>query len=570
MNRPMKPHSIPRAHNLGKLYRRVDFRVSDERLSSIYHSVLDASALDAEFLSLLALSALIALFGLLQNSAAVIIGAMLISPLMNPILSAALALLLGDGILGKRTGMILGASIVGAILMTWIVALLSPLKQATPEILARTSPNLLDLFIAFLSGLVGTLALRGGPTSLTILPGVAIAVAVIPPLAVVGFGLSTRQWGVAAGAFLLFITNLVSIILSAALVFRLMGFRPHQATEEGHLRLKYRMAISAGVLLLLSIPLVQTLRKAVGQVQLRSEISKELNSAFKTDRSSVSEITFSRVKNGLLIHATVLTSKYFEIPRVKAAEESLKQNFGSGTQLQLDQLLVTQGGISADEALRMQNAISGGVIRPVGAEAPFDIKSAADQVVRQLQKHVDEVLAGTAIQRRGNLRAEWGPAPPLILQLQLVSPEPVQDQTLTLLASQLTTRNSIPIQLHGSVELTAPEYTLRVQSANSRGGLGVQSRRDLTKLALLVQENPALRLQVSCAIPTKPQEDQPPPSLMRELQTLLARSKLDSSQWSVQLVSAPTATGPASSGGTPARAAPAARITCESKTYQRF
>lgn len=132
---------------------------------------------------MLALSGLIALFGLLQNSVAVIIDAMLISPLMNPILAGALALLLGDGRLGEKAAIILGISIGGVIVITGIVAWLSPLKEVTPEILARTNPNLLDLFIAFLSGLAGTLALRSGSTNLTIIPGVAIAVAVVPPLA---------------------------------------------------------------------------------------------------------------------------------------------------------------------------------------------------------------------------------------------------------------------------------------------------------------------------------------------------------------------------------------------------
>ena len=144
------------------------------------------------------------------------------------------------------------------------VAWLSPLKQVTPEILARTNPDLLDLFIAFLSGLAGTLVLRDGVIAMTIIPGVAIAVAVIPPLAVVGYGLSNHHWAMAGGAFLLFVTtNLVSIMISAALVFLLMGFRPREETERGNLGLKYRTTLSTFVLIILAIPLVQTLRTAV-------------------------------------------------------------------------------------------------------------------------------------------------------------------------------------------------------------------------------------------------------------------------------------------------------------------
>ena len=183
------------------IYRHETLWLPHEQRDSLYRSVLEASQLDPEYLSMLALSALIALLGLLQNSAAVIIGAMLVSPLMNPILAGALALVLGDGRLGRKTGIELGLSIGGAILITWFVALLVALKQPTPEILARTNPNLLDLCIAFLSGLAGTLALRAGSSSLTIIPGGAIAVAVIPPLAVVGYGLSTGSSLPPAGRF---------------------------------------------------------------------------------------------------------------------------------------------------------------------------------------------------------------------------------------------------------------------------------------------------------------------------------------------------------------------------------
>ena len=97
----------------GKLFRRTKLRAAAEQLSTIYESVLESSQIDIEYVALLSLAGLIALFGLLENSAAVIIGAMLISPLMNPILSAALALLLGDGKLGKRSASVLAFSVAG-------------------------------------------------------------------------------------------------------------------------------------------------------------------------------------------------------------------------------------------------------------------------------------------------------------------------------------------------------------------------------------------------------------------------------------------------------------------------
>ena len=336
----------------GKLLQRIAIGVSAEQRVAIYKSVLDSSHVDIEYVSLLALAGLIALFGLLQNSAAVIIGAMLISPLMSPILSAALALLLGDGNLGKRSAVVLASSITGVIGITWLVASLTPLKQATPEILARTAPNLLDLFIALLSGLAGTLALRGGSVAMTILPGVAIAVAVVPPLSVVGYGLSTQQGSIAGGAFLLFVTNLVSIIISAVAVFRVMGFRPRREAERSRWKLKYRVGLSLLVLLLLSIPLFLTLRKAAIDLSVRAEVQRELTAAFQSDNASVSDLNYSQLNNGLQIQTTLRTTKYIETGAIRSVEDAFRSKFGPETKLLIDQILVTQGGVTAAKATR--------------------------------------------------------------------------------------------------------------------------------------------------------------------------------------------------------------------------
>ena len=233
----------------------------------------------------------------------------------------------------------------------------------TPEILARTNPNLLDLFIAVLSGLAGTLALRSSASSLTIIPGVAIAVAVVPPLAVVGFGLSSREAS-AGGAFLLFITNLVSIMIAASVVFLLMGFRPHEEAEKGRLKLRYRIAISLLVLAILSIPLIQTLRRAVGQVRVRSEVSRLLNQTFRTDRSSVTDIALSQRDGLLRVRATVRTTEYFEDKTIARVEESMKDMFGPETRLEIEQMLVAHGGLTREQVARLRDFISGGVVQP--------------------------------------------------------------------------------------------------------------------------------------------------------------------------------------------------------------
>ena len=179
------------------------------------------------------LSAGIATFGLVLNSPAVIIGAMLISPLMGPIMAAGLALAVGDLYLAiKALGNLL-MSVGVAIMFSGLIVWLLPFHSATGEILSRTNPNLLDLGVALFSGLAGSIAVSraGGRDGVTTLPGVAIAVALMPPLCTVGFGLgSGANIRIMGGAGLLFLTNLVAIVASAFMVFVLIGMNSPEVT----------------------------------------------------------------------------------------------------------------------------------------------------------------------------------------------------------------------------------------------------------------------------------------------------------------------------------------------------
>jgi uncharacterized hydrophobic protein (TIGR00271 family) len=179
-------------------------------------------------------SAGIATFGLIQDSPAVIIGAMLISPLMGPIMATGLGLAVGDLYLALKAIFNLVASVTVAVALSGCIVWLLPFHSATTEILSRTNPTLLDLGIALFSGLAGSVVVgRAGGDGLTALPGVAIAVALMPPLCSVGFGfgsgLNTRIIG---GAGLLFLTNLVAIITSAFAVFLLIGMNAGELGEQ--------------------------------------------------------------------------------------------------------------------------------------------------------------------------------------------------------------------------------------------------------------------------------------------------------------------------------------------------
>ena len=174
----------------------------------------------------------------MESSPAVIIGAMLISPLMGPIMATGLALAVGDLYLGIKAVLNLSVSVTVSVAFSGFLVWLLPFHSATSEIISRTNPNLLDLGIALFSGLAGSIVVcRGGGDGVTALPGVAIAVALMPPLCVMGFGLGSGvNLEIMGGAGLLFLTNLVAIVASAFVVFLLVGMGAPEAqrrTTEG-------------------------------------------------------------------------------------------------------------------------------------------------------------------------------------------------------------------------------------------------------------------------------------------------------------------------------------------------
>lgn len=177
--------------------------------------------------------------GLVLNSPAVIIGAMLISPLMNPILSAGLAFATGDLVLGFRAFCNLFFSSLLAIGLAFFLVALLPFKEMTSEIASRTAPNTLDLGVALFAGTVGAVATcRAVKGAVTSIPGVAIAVALMPPLCVVGYGIGLalslnydEGLRIARGGGLLYLTNLVAITFMAMIVFVLLRIDTSKVRE---------------------------------------------------------------------------------------------------------------------------------------------------------------------------------------------------------------------------------------------------------------------------------------------------------------------------------------------------
>lgn len=242
-------------------------------------TMTDLATIRHEKLWFLVASAVIASVGLNTDSAAVVIGAMLVSPLMGPIVGLGYALAVRDRDFAKRAGRYLAVSIGVSLFVSAAFFALSPLKEPTAEILARTRPNLLDLLVALAAALAGSVALASTEVSAT-LPGVAIATAIIPPLCTSGYGLASGEWRLALGAFYLFTVNAVAIALCAYLLFGRLHFAKLAVGSAGRMPRWTAAAITAAFLAPLGFSLWETAREA-GQRRAVRRFADEISATHR-------------------------------------------------------------------------------------------------------------------------------------------------------------------------------------------------------------------------------------------------------------------------------------------------
>jgi uncharacterized hydrophobic protein (TIGR00271 family) len=229
------------------------------------------------FALLLGLSVTIATVGLLQDSTAVVIGAMLLAPLMTPVLGLAAALTMNWPRRMASSGALVVAGAAGSIALAWLLTEFAPLNTValSDEILARTRPSTGDLLVALAAGAAGGFALIREDVS-EALPGVAIAVALVPPLGAVGITLGTGEPDLAFEALLLFTTNVVAIVLAASLVFLVGGFVPHSHLTRSRRRILGYLGLVAVMVALVAAPLRVTVDRLVSEAQLNAAIDQDI------------------------------------------------------------------------------------------------------------------------------------------------------------------------------------------------------------------------------------------------------------------------------------------------------
>ncbi|MDY6782910.1 MAG: TIGR00341 family protein [Cyanobacteriota bacterium] len=235
-------------------------------IASINRHLWRLSVPSPSFHFLLALSGVIATLGLLANSVAVIIGAMIVAPLMGPIIGIAYAMVVGNRRLLRRSLLTLSTGTILTISISLVTAYLVGLKTLSPEILARVNPTSIDLGVALAAGAAGAFA-NSRRHIADALPGVAIAVALVPPLSVVGIGLALGEGRVATGAMLLFVTNLTGIVFSGGVVFLFQRYGTLAKAKRG-------LLVSVALLSILGLPLGFSLRRLLIRENVRRSVGE--------------------------------------------------------------------------------------------------------------------------------------------------------------------------------------------------------------------------------------------------------------------------------------------------------
>lgn len=244
-------------------------------------SIKDGVDFQGAKLWILILAIFTASLGLNTNSAAVIIGAMLISPLMGPIIGMGLGMGINDFELFKRSFRSYLIATAFSVLTSTVYFITTPFAEAQSELLARTSPNIYDVFIALCGGLAGIIALsstsqRGG----NVIPGVAIATALMPPLCTTGFGLGTGNWMYAIGAFYLYLINTIFISLATFIGVRAMHFKPKVFVDKQREKRVKHILVTIAVVTILPASLLtyQLVSETAYTKKANDFINKELAS----------------------------------------------------------------------------------------------------------------------------------------------------------------------------------------------------------------------------------------------------------------------------------------------------
>ncbi len=286
--------------------------------------------------------------GLNVNSTAVIIGAMLISPLMEPIIGIGFSIGVNDFATLKRSFKSYGIATLFSIATATIFFLFSPIDEAQSELLARTSPTIYDVFIALFGGLAGAVALATNQKG-NVIPGVAIATALMPPLCTAGFGLATGSLAFFMGALYLYFINSVFIALATFIVIHTMKFRKKVFIDKDREKTVRKYII--GITVVTLIPAVFLTLGIVRKTMFESAANRFINSELNFDNTQIISKNIVHDKDSSLISVVILGDEVSE-KRIKEAMSKLPQY-----DLKKTKLVIRQGGGSSTDVASIKTLV---------------------------------------------------------------------------------------------------------------------------------------------------------------------------------------------------------------------
>lgn len=320
-----------------RLVNRFTIRLTPAEQDDINRYAYEISEPNVDYFTLIAVSATLATLGLLLNSPAVIIGAMLVAPFMQPCIGFAVGITTGRLSLVRSALITLAAGVLLALLVAVLWGgLVGGGRPPTPEMLARGNPSLLDALVALASGVIGAYATARKDVSAA-LAGVAIAAALMPPLCTAGLELAAGRIDVGLRAALLFATNIVCISLAAWAVFLLLGMRPRFA--DGSDRRRYGWLVTVTVLMLPAVMALIALSRAVNPAD---DIQEILARHFERSRITAVEV---RGDTPLIVRARLETAQLITPRAVQEAEARLSDHLRRqvGLEVEVIRLVVPPG-----------------------------------------------------------------------------------------------------------------------------------------------------------------------------------------------------------------------------------
>lgn len=318
---------------VNKLIDFVDLQKGEEDKKKVLENIISNISFRGSNLWILACAIVIASIGLNVNSTAVIIGAMLISPLMGPIVGAGFGLGMYDFELVKKSIKNLAIATVVSLIVSSIYFYISPFKEVQSELLARTSPNIYDILIAFFGGLVGVIAVtrveKGNP-----IPGVAIATALMPPLCTAGYGLATGNYLFFGGAMYLYTINCVFICIATFIIVKFLEYPIVKQID-----LKHQKQVKQGITILLFVMIVPSIYFAYRLFEEKKY--KQRTENFIEDEFPQDEYTLIFQKTNFNTNPKKIElaflSKKFSPSEIKKLNQKLKDYQLSNTELLIKQ-----------------------------------------------------------------------------------------------------------------------------------------------------------------------------------------------------------------------------------------